>query len=73
MKFEKALAQVKQGKAMRLPSWNKNVKIKVQYPDQHSKMTAPYLYVESIFGRVPWKETFPEMFNDDWEVIDDGK
>lgn len=42
---------------MRLPKWSSDVIIKVQYPDKNSKMTAPYLYVESRFGRVPWKET----------------
>ena len=33
-------------------------------------MTAPYLYVESRFGKVPWKETFPEMFDNSWEVVE---
>jgi hypothetical protein len=33
-------------------------------------MTAPYLYVESRFGRVPWKETFIELFSEEWEIVD---
>lgn len=70
MKFEDALKQLKQGKAMRLPNWSPEVVIKVQYPCQGSEMTAPYLYVESRFGRVPWKETFIEMFSEDWAVVD---
>lgn len=53
---------------MRLPKWSEDVVIKVQMPDKESKMTAPYLYVESRFGKVPWKETMIEMFADDWEV-----
>lgn len=32
-------------------------------------MTAPYLYVESRFGRVPWKETMIELFSEEWEVV----
>lgn len=53
---------------MRLPSWKPDVKIKVQVPDENSKMTAPYLYVESRFGRVPWKETMIELFSKEWEI-----
>jgi hypothetical protein len=33
-------------------------------------MTAPFLYAESRFGRVPWKETMIELFSEDWEVFD---
>ena len=54
---------------MRLPSWEKDVVIRVQVPDENSKMTAPYLYVESRFGRVPWKETMIEMFSHEWELV----
>lgn len=70
MNFGKAFEQVKKGKAMRLPQWQGDVKIKSQYPDENSKMTAPYLYVNSRFGNVPWKETMIELFSEDWEVID---
>lgn len=69
MNFGKAFEEVKKGKGMRLPSWNSDVVIKAQFPDEHSKMTAPYLYVESMFGRVPWKETSIELFSNDWEVL----
>lgn len=70
MLFEDALREVKAGKGMRLPKWKPDVVIRCQVPDEHSKMTTPYLYVESRFGRVPWRETFPEMFDDSWEVVD---
>lgn len=70
MPFEKAFEQVKQGKGMRLPHWKPDVVIRVQYPDEHSKMTHPYLYVSSRFGNVPWKETYVELFAENWEVVD---
>lgn len=70
MTFEEALAEIKRGRAMRLPHWSPEVVIRVQRPAAKSKMTSPYLYVESRFGCVPWKETFVEMFNDNWEVED---
>jgi len=68
MNFGDALQHTKEGKAMRLPQWSPDVKIKAQFPDEHSKMTAPYLYVESLYGLVPWKETMIELFSEDWEV-----
>ena len=55
---------------MRLTQWSKDVVIRAQFPDGHSKMTAPYLYVESRFGRVPWKETNIELFAENWEVVE---
>lgn len=70
MNFGQAFEQVKQGMGMRLPSWAEDVIIRAQYPDEHSKMTAPYLYVESRFGRVPWKETMIELFSEKWEVVE---
>lgn len=70
MSFGRALEGVKKGKGMRLVWWKEDVVVRAQYPDEHSKMTAPYLYVESRFGRVPWKETMVELFSEEWEVVD---
>lgn len=69
MNFGEAFEEVKKGNGMRLPQWNNDVVIKAQFPDENSKMTAPYLYVESRFGRVPWKETMIELFSEDWCVV----
>ena len=70
MNFGQAFEAVKKGKGMRLPKWSDDVVVRAQYPDLYSKMTAPYLYVESRFGQVPWKETMIELFAEDWEVVD---
>lgn len=70
MNFGEAFEQVKVGKAMRLIHWMDDVKIRAQFPDEHSKMTAPYLYVESRYGNVPWKENMIELFAEEWEVVD---
>lgn len=64
--FGEAMKYLKRGISVRRKAWQPDVKICTQFPDGHSKMTAPYLYVESRFGRVPWKETMIEMFNEDW-------
>ena len=72
MRFGTALNQLMDGNGsgMRLPGWSLDVIIKIQRPDEHSKMTAPYLYVESRYGRVPWKETMIELFSENWEIIE---
>lgn len=54
---------------IRLPAWKEDVVVRIQYPDKNSKMTAPYLYVESRFGRVPWKETMIELFSEEWQIV----
>jgi len=71
MNFGEAFEHVRLVKdgAMRLPTWSDDVRIKAQVPDENSKMTAPYLYVESRFGRVPWKETMIELFSTEWETV----
>ena len=70
MNFGDAFEQVKTGKGMRLPYWKHDVIVRSQYPNENSKMTAPYLYVESRYGRVPWKETMIELFSEKWEVVE---
>ena len=71
LSFGSALNSImsRRSSGMRLPKWSPDVVIRVQRPDENSKMTAPYLYVESRFGKVPWKETMIELFSQDWEVI----
>jgi len=69
MTFGQALESAKAGSRIRLPHWNEDVSLVVQYPDEGSKMTHPYIYVESRFGRVPWNPTSVEIFSDDWEVV----
>lgn len=76
LSFGRALDSVQDNpttRGMRLPSWKEDVIIKCQIPDENSKMTAPYLYVESRFGRVPWKETMIEMFSKKWQLVDISK
>lgn len=81
MNFGEAFEQVKKGKSMRLPYWKEDVVIKAYIPPAQELgrtnpalyagiMSAPYLYVESRFGKVPWKETYIELFSDDWEVVE---
>ena len=70
MPFGHALEAMKQGQKVKLPSWADDVFISVQMPDENSKMTAPYLYVTSRFGKVPWKETMIELFSEEWQIVE---
>ena len=70
MNIGQAISELKQGKSgMRLPKWGADVSIKLQIPDTHSKMTAPYLYANSRFGNVPWGVTQIELLSEEWEVV----
>lgn len=66
--FSYALEALKSGWMARLPHWSDDVRIVLQRPDENSKMTHPYLYVESRYGCVPWKETFVELLSECWEI-----
>ena len=72
MTFGKAIKEMQNGCGVRLPKWSEEVNIRIQTPDEHSKMTAPYFYVTSRFGLVPWIPTMIEMLSIEWEVILDS-
>ena len=66
MNFSEAFSYLLAGKRIALGSWSPDVFITAQLPDESSKMTAPYLYVTSRFGTVPWMPTQVELFSQDW-------
>lgn len=79
MDFGQALAAVKSGQKIGRSGWNgKNMWVKAQFPDEHSKMTHPYLYIEYPAGhvaypngsRVPWLASQTDIMAEDWGVVD---
>lgn len=70
LSFGLAIEAAKKGYGFRLPQWSPEVNIRLQVPDEHSKMTAPYLYVESRFGRVPWNPTQIDILAENYEVVE---
>lgn len=76
--FSAALDAVKQGKAIRRSGWNgSGLMVKAQMPDEHSKMTLPYLYIEypdnaktTPGARCPWLASQTDIMADDWMIID---
>lgn len=72
MTFGLALeALKKKGLSIGLPYWGKDVRLTMQNPDKHSKMTHPYIYVTSRFGLVPWVATQIEMLSEKWMLIEE--
>lgn len=52
--------------------WNgKNMYIQLQVPDDHSKMTLPYIYMKTVQGDlVPWLASQTDMLADDWMEVE---
>ena len=79
MNFGQALEALKQGKRLRRRGWNgKAIFIELQRPDEFSKMTQPYIYIDTTNlisknedaprGRVPWLASQTDMLAEDWEL-----
>lgn len=77
--FGVALALMKAGEKMRRRGWNgKGTFIKIQFPDEHSKMTSPYIYIDTTGlesdnpdaprSCVPWLASQTDMLAEDWEI-----
>ena len=80
MNFGEALERLKAGKRMARRGWNgKGIYVEMQRPDEHSKMTLPYLYLvttglqtsnpESPKGVVPWLASQTDMLAEDWVEV----
>lgn len=80
MNFGQALEEVKRGKKACRAGWNgRGIFIILQRPDEHSKMTQPYIFIDTTGlvtdnlaapkGRVPWLASQTDMLAEDWEVV----
>lgn len=66
--FEYALAQLRLGFRVARDGWNgKGQWLQLQVPDEHSKMTLPYIYITTVQGdRVPWLASQTDLLAQDW-------
>lgn len=77
MKFGQALESLEIGQKVARTGWNgKGLWLELQRPDQHSKMTLPYIYinyptdaVNTPGARVPWLASQTDILADDWIVV----
>jgi hypothetical protein len=75
----KAIEFMRKGSKVARSGWNgKSMWLKMQTPDENSKMTLPYIYIEYPVGhpaypngsRVPWLASQTDLLADDWFVLD---
>jgi hypothetical protein len=69
MDFGDAIRKLKEGMLVQRLGWNgKGMHLRLQVPDEHSKMTLPYIYMRTVQGDlVPWLASQTDMLANDWE------
>jgi len=69
--FGAALALVKEGLRLSRAGWNgKDMWIEAQFPDAHSKMSLPYIYMKTAQGDlVPWLASQTDLMAEDWVLV----
>lgn len=65
-----ALDQMRKGLRVCREGWNgRGMWLALQTPDEHSKMTLPYIYMSTVQGGlVPWLASQTDILADDWEI-----
>lgn len=71
MTFGEILKFLWVGRRVCRTGWNgKNMWIELQIPDEHSKMTLPYIYMYTADKNlVPWLASQTDILANDWEVL----
>lgn len=68
MTFGEAVKELKLGYKVSRSGWNgKDMYLKLQVPDNNSKMTLPYIYMKTVDGNlVPWLASQTDILSEDW-------
>jgi hypothetical protein len=80
MNFGQALEDLKIGARVARMGWNgKGIFIELQVPDEHSKMTSPYIFIDTTGlqtenpdapkSRVPWLASQTDLLAEDWVIV----
>lgn len=69
MNFSDALTELKNGKGLTRASWSGGAIVRLQKPDENSKMTVPYLYITSGDNVQPVDLNANSILADDWQVV----
>ena len=76
--FGWALHKLRNGFKVARSGWNgKGLWVELQQPDEHSKMTLPYFYLNypsnaktSPNARVPWLPSQTDILAEDWDIVE---
>lgn len=74
--FSEVLVAIKRGATASRQGWNERGPcIVAQFPDEHSKMTLPYIYIEYPLdhlmypgARHPWVASQTDLMMEDWKI-----
>lgn len=71
MTFGEAVEALKDDACVAREGWNgKGMRLSLQTPDAHSKMTLPYIYMFTADSHlVPWLASQTDILSDDWYVV----
>jgi hypothetical protein len=80
MNFGQALHELKAGRRVARQGWNgKGIFIELRRPDENSKMTSPYIFIDTTGlqtdngaapkSRVPWLASQTDMLAEDWQDV----
>lgn len=69
--FGWALECLRSGLKVQRSGWNGPGQfLQLQVPDEHSKMTLPYIYITTVSGdRVPWLASQTDLLANDWQTV----
>jgi hypothetical protein len=81
--FGVALYRLKQGAKVARAGWNgKGLHLELQRPDEYSKMTLPYIFIQypaikasetapenHLNARVPWLPSQTDLLAEDWMIV----
>lgn len=71
LKFGEALEKLKCGEKVARVGWNgKGMYLKLQNPDEFSKMGYPYIYMKSVENKFfPWNPNNLDLLSEDWIIV----
>ena len=80
MDFGRAISALKEGERVARKGWNgKGIFIELQEPDEKSKMSSPYIFIDTtglqtdnvaaLKSRVPWLASQTDMLAEDWDIV----
>ena len=71
MNFGEAIKAMKEGEKVQRSGWNgKGMFLELQAPDEHSKMSLPYIFMKTACNNnVPWLASQTDILSEDWQLV----